>query len=49
MTKLAEHLNYFSPITIKPGPDGTYFDDLTDLRKPSENGSVPAGGSKLYY
>ena len=45
--KLAAELNYFPPIGIKPGPDGSYFDDLIDISKPSENGTIPAGGSTI--
>ncbi|VUZ56348.1 unnamed protein product [Hymenolepis diminuta] len=46
--ELADELNYFPPITIKPGPDGTYFDDLFDITKPSENGTIPAGGKPSF-
>ncbi|VDM31174.1 unnamed protein product [Hydatigera taeniaeformis] len=42
--EIAEDLSYFPPIVIKPSPDGTFFDELTDMSKPSGNDSIPAGG-----
>lgn len=46
--EMADKLSYFPPIVIKPGPDGTFFDEMTDISKPSDNDSIPAGGKPSF-
>ncbi|VDN14384.1 unnamed protein product [Dibothriocephalus latus] len=44
----ATDLNYFPPIVVlpQPGRGGDYYDDLVDWTKPSQNGTIAAGGGK---
>nr|VZI19522.1 unnamed protein product [Spirometra erinaceieuropaei] len=48
--KLATNLNYFPPIVVlpQPGRGDHYYDDLVEWGKPSQNGTIAAGGDASF-
>ncbi|BHF81500.1 hypothetical protein SprV_0802463000 [Sparganum proliferum] len=48
--ELATNLNYFPPIVVlpQPGRGDNYYDDLVELGKPSQNGTIAAGGDASF-